>query len=88
MQAFECHGLWYLPNTETPPAAGTLRVSADGELRLFVMGSLGSSKAPLEVKEHAVILGSVDGRLGNNVTLARCYVTRSQFGSFACLREE
>ena len=28
MQAFECHGLWFLPDTEAPPVAGTLRVSS------------------------------------------------------------
>jgi hypothetical protein len=88
MQAFECRGLWTLPDTDAPPVAGTLYVSSTGELRLSVMGSLGPAKEFHGVKEHAIVLGSVDGPFGNNVTLASCYVTRSQFGSFAGMREE
>jgi hypothetical protein len=88
MQAFECQGLWTLPDTETPPVAGTLRVSSGGELRLSVIGSLGPPKGFQEVKVHPVILGSVNGPLGNKVTLSTCYVTSSQFGSFADVREE
>jgi hypothetical protein len=88
MQAFECHGLWNLPDTEASPVAGTLRVSSDGELRLSVMRSLGLPKGPRETKGHPIILGLVDASLGNNVTLAHCYVTRSQFGPSASVREE
>jgi hypothetical protein len=88
MQAFECQGLWTLPDTEAPPVAGTLRVSPGGDLRLSVIGSLGPPEGSNRRKEHPVILGSVDGPLGNNVTLAGCYVTRSRFGSFAGVREE
>jgi hypothetical protein len=88
MQAFECHGLWTLPDAEAPPVAGTLRVSPGGELRLSVIGSLGPPDGFHQTKEHPVILGSVDGPLGNNVTLAGCYVSRSSIGSFADMREE
>ena len=88
MQAFECHGLWNLPDTESTPVAGTLRVSSSGELRLTVIGSLGSPIGFHEAKEHSVILGSVDGPLGNNVTLASCFVTSWKSGSFADVREE
>jgi hypothetical protein len=88
MQAFECRGLWTLPDSESPPVAGTLHVSSGGELRLSVMGSLGPQKGLHGVEEHAVVLGSVDGPFGNNVTLAGCFVTRSQFGSFAGVRKE
>src|SRR5262245_55698273 len=88
MQAFECHGLWTLPDTEAHPVAGTLRVSSSGELRLSVIGSLGPPEGFHENKEHGVVLGSVEGPLGNDVTLTGCYVTRSSFGSFADVREE
>jgi hypothetical protein len=88
MPAFECHGLWTLPDTNAPPAAGTLRVSSGGDLRLSLIGSLGPRKGFHQIKEYPVILGSVDGPLGNDVTLARCYVTRSKFGTFADVREE
>lgn len=88
MQAFECNGLWTLPDTEAPPVAGTLRVSPGGDLGLSVIGSLGPPGRFHQPKEHPVILGSVDGPLGNNVTLASCYVTRSNFGFSAGVREE
>jgi hypothetical protein len=88
MQAFECHGLWTLPDTESPRVAGTLRVSPGGDLRLSVIGSLGPPKGFHETKEYPVIMGSVDGPLGNNVTLASCHVTRWKFGSFEDVREE
>ncbi len=88
MQAFECHGLWTLPESELPPVAGTLHVSSGSELRLSVMGSLGPQEGLHDVEEHAVVLGSVDGPLGNSVTLTNCFVTSSQFGSFAGVRKE
>jgi len=88
MQAFECQGLWTLPDTDAPPVAGTLCVSSSGELRLSLLGSLSPPEESHQTKEHAVILGSVDGPLGNNVTLADCFVTRSRFGSFAGMRKE
>lgn len=88
MQAFECHGLWNLPETEAPPVAGTLRVSSSGELRLSLIGSLGQPKGFLQAKEHPVVLGSVDGPHGNDVTLVNCFVTHSQSGSFEGVREE
>lgn len=88
MQAFECHGLWMLPESDGRPAAGTLRVSPGGDLRLSLIGSLGPREGVNQNKQHAVILGSVDGPFGNKVTLADCYVTRSSFGSHADMREE
>ncbi len=88
MQAFECLGLWFLPDTDAPPVAGTLRVSSSGGLRLSLIGSLCYSNAFNQAKEHSIILGSVDGPLGNDITLTSCYLTRSQFGSFVDAREE
>jgi hypothetical protein len=73
---------------DAPPVAGTLRVSSSGELRLSVIGALGAPKGFGQHKEHPVILGSVEGPFGNDVTLAGCCVTRSKFGSFADVREE
>jgi hypothetical protein len=88
MQAFECHGLWTLPNTQVPPVAGTLRVSDDGELRLSLIGSLGPPDGLHQPKEYPIILGSVDGPVGNQVTLTGCSITRSRFGSSTEVREE
>jgi hypothetical protein len=88
MQAFECHGLWSLPETDAAPTAGTLRVSSSGELRLSLIGSLGPPLGFHQTQEHPIILGSVDGPLGNDVTLTGCHVIRSRSGSFAEVREE
>ncbi len=88
MQAFECRGLWTLPDLGTPGVPGMLHVSDDGEMRLALMGSLGPLKGLHEPKNHAIIIGSVDGPFGNDVTLTDCYNTSSQFGSFAGVREE
>jgi hypothetical protein len=88
MQAFECHGLWTLPGDDGPPVAGTLRVFSSGELRLSVIGTLGAPKSLGQMKEYPVILGSVDGPLGHDVTLTGCYVTRATFGSSDAMREE
>jgi hypothetical protein len=88
MQAFECQGLWTLPDTDAAPVAGTLRVSRGGDLRLSVIGSLGVREGLHRTTEHSVILGSVDGPFGNNVTLTGCIVTRSKSGSFAGIRQE
>ena len=87
MQAFESHGLWSLPDSEAPPVAGTLRVSSSGELRLSLIGSLGAVE-PQQTKEHPVILGEVDGPLGNSVTLVGCRLTGSKFGSVPGVWEE
>ncbi len=88
MQAFECHGLWTLPNQETPPVAGTLRVSSNGELRLSVIGSLGCSAEGHGERQHPIILGSVEGPLGNKVTLTDSFPTKLRSDLFAEVRSE
>src|SRR5262249_49760054 len=89
MQAFECTGLWWLPEGETPPVAGTLRVSPGGDLSLALIGSLGAPVWPIGTKQHRIILGSVDqSPAGNNLTLTSCLVNRFRTGSFAGVREE
>jgi hypothetical protein len=42
MQPIECNGLWWLPDNEGDRVGGTLRVSGNGELRLSLMGALGT----------------------------------------------
>lgn len=88
MQAFECKGLWMLPDADMPSVGGTLRVSSDGELQLSVIGSLGSRGGPGQAKEHRVILGTVEGPIGNQVTLTDCILVRSSFGSSLGVQEE
>jgi hypothetical protein len=87
MRSFETHGLWSLPGAASP-VAGTLRVSRGGDLRLSLLGSLGPPGGVHKKKEHPVILGSVDGPMGDEVTLAGCSVTRTRFGPPGTVREE
>jgi hypothetical protein len=89
MQAFECFGMWTIPNTETPAVAGTLRVSSNGELRLSVIGSIGPTvKQDQEEIDHPVILGTAKCPLGNTITLTKCTLTRKTFGSSVSMSEE
>jgi len=89
MKEFESSGFWWLPGEEDTPAAGTLRVSGTGELRLAITGKLGQAMgAPLS-RRHRVILGSVDkSPRGNEVTLTSNILTGTSFGSYAGGREE
>ena len=69
MQAFECTGQWWLPNDESHGAAGTLKVSQSGDLRLWLVGGLGPIVL-FKSKSHPVILGWVDkSPVGDVVTL-------------------
>jgi hypothetical protein len=88
MQAFECTGLWWLPNNEERRVAGTLAVSAAGRLRLSLVGPLGGEAEKVTEKKHPIILGSVEkSPLGNEVTLTGCSRTGMSFGSFLDTRE-
>jgi hypothetical protein len=87
MQAFECTGQWWLPNDESHGAAGTLKVSQSGDLRLWLVGGLGPV-APFKSKNHPVILGWVDkSPPGNVVTLHGCALGGSTVGSGSDTRE-
>jgi hypothetical protein len=87
MKAFECMGQWWLPNDDQHPAAGTLRVSQSGEMRLWLLGMLGSLDG-LQAKGHPIILGWVDKcPLGNKVTLVNCVRWGASFGSTEGTRE-
>src|SRR5688572_14510200 len=80
MKAFECTGRWWLPDDEQHDVTGTLKVSQSGELRLWLVGSLGAP-ARFQSKSHSVILGWVDkSPLGDKVTLAGCMLGGSSFG--------
>ena len=88
MQTFECTGLWWLPQDEATYVGGTLRISANGDLELSLVGALGPVEHPLGNKTHHVILGSVDkSPQGNEVSLVGCVCTQNTFGSFAGPRE-
>jgi hypothetical protein len=87
MKAFECTGQWWLPDDDQHGAAGTLRVSQNGEMRLWLVGGLG---APVGFgsKAHPVILGWVDkSPFGEKVTLTNCVLGGSSFGSAEKTRE-
>ena len=59
MQPFECTGQWWLPDKQKESVAGTLKVSASGALRLWLVGSLEQSEI-WRSKAHPIILGFVD----------------------------
>ncbi len=86
MQTLECTGLWWLPQDEASYVGGTLRISANGDLTLSLVGALGPVEHPFGNKNHNVILGSVDKSPGGNeVSLVGCMRTQGTFGSFAGL---
>ena len=88
MQTLECTGLWWLPQDEASYVGGTLRISANGDLTLSLVGALGPVEHPFGNKNHNVILGSVDKSPGGNeVSLVGCMRTQGTFGSFAGARE-
>src|SRR5262245_37979546 len=89
METIECSGLWWLPADKGQRVAGTLKVSAEGRLRLSLVGALGESQNPLVGKKHPIILGSVNrSPKGNDVTLTGSFLTGSTLGSFIDSREE
>src|SRR5438552_762228 len=88
MESFEGSGMWFLPDVSEAPVPGTLRVSERGEARLSLIGSLGLDRVTPGEKRFPLVLGSMDGPLGNAVTLVNCFQTRLRLGSFAGVREE
>ncbi len=87
MQAFECTGQWWLPGKEKDRAAGTLKVSQSGDLRLWLVGSLGPAEL-LKPKGYPIILGWVDkSPVGDIVTLSGCMMGGSTVGSSITNRE-
>ena len=72
MRAFECTGEWWLPGEQKECAAGTLKVSESGNLRLWLFGSLGPAET-FKNKQYPVILGWVDKcPFGEVITLSGC----------------
>ncbi len=87
MQAFECTGQWWLPDREKEPAAGILKVSESGDLRLRLVGSLGPA-GMFNSKGYPTILGWVDkSPFGDIVTLSGCILSGSTIGSPTSTRE-
>jgi len=87
MQAFECTGQWWLPQNEKDCAAGTLKVSQSGGLRLWLVGSLGPAEA-FRTKAYPIIHGWVDkSPAGDIVTLSGCILGGSTVGSHTNTRE-
>jgi ApeA-like protein/HEPN superfamily Apea-like protein len=87
MQAFECMGQWWLPERENDRAAGTLKVSQSGVLRLRLVGSLGPAEM-FKSKRYPIILGWVEkSPAGDIVTLSGCMVCASTVGSATSTRE-
>jgi hypothetical protein len=84
MTAFECHGLWWLPQSETTQVAGILRVATDGNLRLSLVGALGEWGQPFDTKNHPIILGAVEENpAGTNITLIDCLRSGAKSGTSA-----
>jgi hypothetical protein len=89
MRAFNCNGVWWLPESPSDRVAGTLRFSDDGFVELSLMGTLGESTASLEGRTVPVILGLVwDCPLGREVTLKDCLLKSLHSGSRVPPREE
>jgi hypothetical protein len=87
MHAFECTGRWWLPNDDGHGAAGTLKVSQSGGLRLWLVGALGQV-VQFQSKSHPVVLGWVDkSPFGDVVTLHGCVLGGSTVGSGSSTRE-
>ncbi len=87
MRAFECTGQWWLPDQEEECAAGTLHVSESGDLRLRLVGSLGSADM-FDSNAYPLILGLVDKcPFGDIVTLSGCILHGSALGSATKTRE-
>ena len=86
MQPFECSGLWWLPNDEVHQAAGTLKVSANGDIHLALIGSLDSEDAVslnMHIR-HPIVLGLVELKpCGELVTLISCALTGRTLNSFS-----
>jgi hypothetical protein len=87
MEAFECTGQWWLPDREKDCAAGTLKVSQSGDLRLRLVGALERVEM-IRSKGHPIILGWVDkSPAGDNITLSGCTMSGRTFGSATNTRE-
>jgi hypothetical protein len=87
MQAFECTGQWWLPDDEARGAAGTLKVTEDGALRLWLLGALGQAP-PFHSKIHPIVLGWVnESPFGDTVTLSGCMLGGSSLGSATPIQE-
>jgi hypothetical protein len=87
MQAVEFTGQWWLPDKENERVAGTLTVSESGNLRLWLVGSLGQAEIS-KSKGHPIILGWVDkSPFGDILTLTGCVLGGSTTGLPASTRE-
>ena len=88
MKAFESTGKWWLPQKEKDFAAGTLKVSQSGDLRLWLVGQLGPVDGS-KTKDHPIIHGWVDENpLGDIVTLSGCVMGGSASSSATNLIRE
>jgi ApeA N-terminal domain 1 len=75
VEAFDTHGVWWLPEASEKKCSGTLSCSETGELRLTVMGGFSEHPSDFE-RTNAIIFGEVvDDRLGQQVTLRDCFLT-------------
>ncbi|OWK36695.1 HEPN domain-containing protein [Fimbriiglobus ruber] len=88
MKKFECTGFWWIPEREDYSVAGTLHVSNDGELRLSLIGLIGSEET-FSGKNRQIVLGSVDNSpSGTAVTLTGCFLTSTSAFSATGSRED
>jgi hypothetical protein len=89
MQSFDCNGIWWLPESPSKRLAGTLRFSAETGVDLSLAGAFADPPTTLEKKEIPIVLGLLwDCSLGEVVTLKRCRLKASYFGSRTIAREE
>jgi hypothetical protein len=89
MQSFDCNGIWWLPQSPSKRVAGTLRFSAEKGVDLSLSGAFADQPTTLQDREIPIVLGQIwDCSLGEVVTLKRCRLKASHFGSRTIAREE
>ena len=88
MQAFDCNGIWWLPDNPSEKVAGTLHYSEDTGVALTLSGVIGEIGGPGK-KIIPIVLGVLyDCPLGSDATLRNCWVKTLHMGSPGFTRED
>ena len=88
MRAFDCNGLWWLPENPSEKVAGTLHFSEEADIALALSGIIGEAGGAGK-KTIPIILGVLyDCPFGSDATLRNCWVKTLHMGSHGLTREE
>jgi hypothetical protein len=89
MQAFDCNGIWWSPETPSERVAGVLRFSDETGIVVALSGALGEPAAPFQTKAIPILFGLIyDCPLGSLVTLKGCRVQTVHLSTPGFLRED